>query len=290
MTASRYRLDDLRHFAVTLLSATGLAPARASGLATHLLWHDAAGLEPFGFATLPRWLEWIEGQVVDRSAEGTVTRELTGTAVFDGQNGVGPLLLARAGEVAVAKARDAGVGFVRVLNLETAGPAGAIAAELAIGPFVGIILAHDSSWSVALPAQNGLPIVFDSTFKTALASDAKAPDSVAPLERVFPWASVLAPAQGWLVCAIAVGALEPLGTFHERVADAFGHHDGFRSELSPVAWERRRHEAREHGVAIRSATWEALRPWVERFGKTAPEPASRAEDSKGPMAVAEDAR
>ncbi|MBX6314493.1 MAG: Ldh family oxidoreductase, partial [Isosphaeraceae bacterium] len=130
----RFRLDDLRHLAAALGAGVGLAPSRAAALATHLLWFDAAGAASFGIATLPDWLERIAARQVDPRAEGTIGLERAGTANLDGQNGVGPLILARAASLAAEKARDVGVGLVRVTGLGPTGPAAPAAAEIAIGP------------------------------------------------------------------------------------------------------------------------------------------------------------
>ena len=68
----RYRWDDLRRFAAALGGAVGLDPARALALASHLLWFDAAGAARLGIATLPDWLEMMEGGQVDVRARGQV--------------------------------------------------------------------------------------------------------------------------------------------------------------------------------------------------------------------------
>ena len=135
--ATRYRLDDLRRLATSLARGPGRRPARASSLATHLLWFDAAGASSHGIATLPTWLDRIDRKEIDPVAEGRARLEHSGTAVFDAQNGLAPLALARAAGIASEKARDVGVGIVRVRNLGPSGPAAPVAADLAIGPFVG---------------------------------------------------------------------------------------------------------------------------------------------------------
>ena len=137
--ATRFRLDDLRRFAASLASSLGVAPARASSLASHLLWFDAAGASSHGIATLPSWLARIENQEVDPTAEGRARQEHAGTSIFDAQNGLAPLVLARAAEIASEKARDLGVGIVRVQNLGPSGPPAPVAADLAVGPFVAVI-------------------------------------------------------------------------------------------------------------------------------------------------------
>src|SRR4051812_39862632 len=107
----------MRRFATDLVSRLGVAPQRSASLAAHLLWFDAAGASRFGIATLPRWLERIDGLEFDLAAEGKVTTERNGTAVVDGQNGLPPLILERVAGLAVEKAREAGIGLVRVAHL-----------------------------------------------------------------------------------------------------------------------------------------------------------------------------
>ncbi len=269
---ARYRLDDLRRFAAALSVGVGVTPARALALATHLLWFDAAGAAPFGIETLPAWLERIEARHVDPGVEGKVRTEMTGTAVLDGQNGLPPLILARAGGLAIEKARDAGVGVVRVVHLGPAGPAASVTAEMAIGPFAGLALGPGPDWAVALPSEDGLPAVFDSALGAPEPKGTARRGKASPLGGFALWAAALAPEGGWLVAAIAVAALEPLATFHERVGDVLQGQVETPGQLLPHTWGSRRREAREHGVAVAAPTWNVLKSWAERLKVDIPEP------------------
>lgn len=277
----RYRLDDLRRFASALAAGVGVPPARASALASHLLWFDAAGVAPLGIATLPDGLERIEAGAVDPKTEGVVVSERSSTTVLDGRQGVPLLVLERAGGLATEKARDTGVGLVRVLNLAPPPSAAVVAAEMAIGPVVATVLGPGPSWAVALPGEGGLPAVFDP----ALAVEAepggkpgrgKGTASVAPRQiveaMIAPWAAVLAPGDGWLVAAVSVTAMEPLAAFHARLADALRGLDEAGGRLLPGPWEARRRDARERGVAVPPAAWNGLARRAERFGVEPPAP------------------
>jgi LDH2 family malate/lactate/ureidoglycolate dehydrogenase len=160
--APRYRLDELRRFAAALGAGAGLAPERAMELATHLLWFDAAGAARHGLATLPDWLAKLERGEVDPRAEGRIGAEHAATAVLDGQGGLAPLDPVAGAGVAGEKAREVGVGLVRVTGLGPSGPAAAVAAELAIGPQVGLVLGPGPHRALAVPTAAGLPLVFDS--------------------------------------------------------------------------------------------------------------------------------
>ena len=128
-----------------------------------MTWREAPGQ---GLATLGVWLEGIQAGRVNPKAEGKVGRpEFAGTAILDGEGGIAPLILARAGEIARDKARDTGVGLVRVQGLGELETAGAIAAEVALGPFAALIVGPRPSWALALPASEGLPVVLDSALR-----------------------------------------------------------------------------------------------------------------------------
>lgn len=263
--ANRYRLDDLRRFASEMAAQAGVAPARASALASHLLWFDAAGAPSKGIATLPDWLDRIDRGEIDPSAEGKARGERAGTAIFDGRRGLPPLILARAGEIATEKARDLGVGIVRVVNLGPAGPAAPVAAEMAIGPYAATVVGPGPLWTVAMPMPEGPPALFDS----ALSADSTPP---ANLGVWAAWASAIAGEDGWAILALAVPALEPLSGFHERVAASLKGAEEGEGCLLPGPWDARRREARERGVAIDDAAWAGLRARAERIGLACPSP------------------
>lgn len=266
--AERYRLDDLRRLATGLAAGAGVAPARASALATHLLWFDAAGLPEHGVATLPAWLDRIAQGEVDPAAEGKARGERAGTAVFDAGRGLPPLILARAGEIATEKARDLGIGVVRVVHLGPGGPAAPVAAEMAVGPFAAFVAGPGPSWAVALPMPEGLPAVFDST----LAGGDPAPDLAAALGFGPAWATAVAGDDGWAVLALAVPSLEPLGSFHERLSARFRGRAEEPGTLLPGPWDERRRHARERGVALDPAARTELERRAGAAGLAFPAP------------------
>lgn len=264
--ALRFRLDDLRRFAAALGAGVGLAPERAMALATHLLWFDAAGAPLFGIGTLPDWLARIERGAVDPRSEGRIGTEHAASAVLDGQGGLPPLILSRAAGVAGEKAREVGVGLVRVTGLGPSGPAAAVAAELAIGPQVGLVLGPGPHQALALPTAEGLPLVFDS----ALAGE-PAPPALPVSSLIAPWA-LLAPAGEVVVVAVVVTTMEPLATFHERLGVALKDRGDTPGRLLPGAWDALRREVRERGVPLGDAVLAELRRRAERLGLEPPSP------------------
>lgn len=279
--ARRYRLDDLRRYASALATRVGVAPVRASTLATHLLWFDAAGAARLGMACLPECLQRIEAGSIDPAAEPTVGVERPGTAVLDGRRGVPLLVLERASGLAVEKARDTGIGLVRVVNTGPAACAASVASEAAVGPMAALVLGPGPSIALALPGEGGLPAVFDPALAPAPAPGGKATRNKmgTPAEslrdRIGPWVSALIPEGGWLVVAASVPAVESLSSFHERLAEVVKGLDESDGRLLPAPWEARRLDVQSHGIPVDPQSWKALTAWAERFGVAPPEPMNR---------------
>src|SRR5262249_11504295 len=108
----------------------------------------------------------------------------------------------------------------------------------------------------------GLPLVVDPALDGARASP---PAGLAPL-------GLLAPEGGWLVAAAAIGALEALATFHERLAAARPGLDRLPGALLPDRWESSRRSARERGVPVPPGPFSALRRRAKEQGVPLPEP------------------
>ena len=245
----RIRLDPLRRSIAALLSASGVATPRALNLAGQMLWFDAIGAAEFGVSSLPRLLDSLHQGTIAARAEGKVGPERAATAVIDGKDGIGALILARAGEIAGEKARDVGVGLVRVRGIGPVGSAAAIVAGMAVGPVAASALGPGGAWSVALPSADGEPRIADSLL-----------GGPRPPESFTPWQAGLEAGE-WLIQAITIAALEPLASFHERVASA-----ARGPEWSgTLEWEGRRQEARERGISLPKDTFTALQTWAERL-------------------------
>ncbi len=260
---AHYRLDDLRRLAASLGVSVGLSPLRATAFASQLLWFDTAGAASHGISTLPDWLERMETGEVDPSAEGVIAAERAGTLVLDGRRGLPSLILTRAAGLAVEKARDVGIGLVRVEGLGSAGPPASVAAEVArLGPEAAAVLGPGSSWALALPSSTGLPLVIDPSLRDARQP---LPPSVAP------W-SILIPDEGWLVVAMAIRALESLNAVHGRVAMALAKAAPDLGPLDPESWEARRQDILDRGLAPDPRAFAVLVRRASVLGLTIPQP------------------
>ncbi len=261
----RYRLDDLRRLVTALGSAGGFPRAHARALSAHLLWFDAVGAASLGISTLPGWLDAIDAGRIDPRVDGCVRLERAALAVLDGKKGHPLVVLDRGGALAGEKARDVGAAWVRVTNIDPIVSAAPVVAGVATGPFLCFVIGPGGLLSVALPAPDGLPVIFDTALFGTLAPDGKngkvarrgeprrprAPSLPPPIAEFASWAEVVAPHGDWLIGAVAVAELEPLATLHERVRAALQTSNGVTGQLAPNIWEARRAKRANAGLRSR---------------------------------------
>ena len=93
----------------------------------------------------------------------TVTRSAPATALVDGDNAMGHLVMSRAAETAIAIARETGVSWVGVRRSNHAGPAGLYAEMPAAHGMIGIYAAvananHMAVWGGADPLLGTNPL------------------------------------------------------------------------------------------------------------------------------------
>ena len=190
----------------------GVAAEAASAFLNALLWYDAAGAPKSGFESLPGWLAAIDRGEVNAKTDGDLSREFTGTAVLDGKQGSAPLLLIKAARIAQEKAREVGVGIVRVTNMSGKVNPEPAAFDIAIGPFIGCVHGPGPSITVAVPTMGTVPALFSSALGEA--------DALLPpwsIQRLPVWSFPFAGEGDWLVSAYSVTAFESLESFHEQI-------------------------------------------------------------------------
>jgi LDH2 family malate/lactate/ureidoglycolate dehydrogenase len=168
----------LRDFATRAFIAVGLPAPDAAEIAGLMVEADLIGADAHGIFRLPQYIRRIEGGAVNRTPEITVNRTAPATALVDGDNGMGHLVMARAAAAAAERAQEAGVGWVGVRRSNHAGPASLYAAMPLRHGMIGIYSAvasanHMAPWggtdlllgtnplAIAIPNGDADPVVLD---------------------------------------------------------------------------------------------------------------------------------
>src|SRR5438309_10948300 len=177
-TNPRVSHADLIRFIAAAYRADGIAEADAQKAAALMAASDISGADGHGVFRLPQYIRRIKAGGLNVRPEIKVIRRTRATALVDGDNGLGSLVVARAVEEAIGLARDNGVGWVGLRHGNHAGAAAVYAAMPLEHDMIGLYFAvgnanHLPPWggvdmllstnpiAVAVPALEEPPLVLD---------------------------------------------------------------------------------------------------------------------------------
>ena len=179
MSETRIPAEIVRAFIAECVECIGLPAADAAVVAELMTEADLVGADAHGVFRLPQYVQRTQAGGFNPRPNITVTRTAPATALVDGDNGFGHLVMARAADTAIALARDNGVGWVGVRGSNHAGAAGVYAAMPLKHDMIGLYSAvananHMAAWggtelllgtnplAVAIPAGEEAPVVLDA--------------------------------------------------------------------------------------------------------------------------------
>jgi LDH2 family malate/lactate/ureidoglycolate dehydrogenase len=110
----RFAPSTLTDLTTNLLVAIGSTPASARLVAEHLVESNLTGHDSHGLIRLPQYTDAAADGYVNPSAEPEIVQERPTTAVVDGHFGWGPVVVAKAMEVVIAKAEQHDIAAVTV--------------------------------------------------------------------------------------------------------------------------------------------------------------------------------
>jgi L-2-hydroxycarboxylate dehydrogenase (NAD+) len=116
-------IPKLVEFIARALTAAGIPPEDASQVAALMAEADARGGDAHGVFRLPQYVKQIQSGAVNPRPNIQVVSSQAGMALVDGDNAVGHLVMKRATDLAIEKARQCGVGWVGTRRSNHAGPA-----------------------------------------------------------------------------------------------------------------------------------------------------------------------
>jgi L-2-hydroxycarboxylate dehydrogenase (NAD+) len=160
------------------MQAVGVPPQDAAKIAELMLEADLTGADAHGVFRLPQYIRRIKAGGVNPKADIKVEKTAPATAMVDGDNGMGHLVMQRAADTAVALAKENGVAWVGARRSNHAGAAGVYAAMALPHDMIGIYAVvananHMPVWgaaesllstnpiAIAVPAGAEAPVVLD---------------------------------------------------------------------------------------------------------------------------------
>jgi L-2-hydroxycarboxylate dehydrogenase (NAD+) len=113
----------LVEFIARALAAAGIPPEDGAQVAALMAEADARGGDAHGVFRLPQYVKQIQSGAVNPRPNIKIVSSKAGTALLDGDNALGHLVMKRAAVLAIEKARQCGVGWVGTRHSNHAGPA-----------------------------------------------------------------------------------------------------------------------------------------------------------------------
>ena len=168
----------LTAFIKRALEAAGLSSLDAEIVAGLMVEADLRGSDTHGVIRLPLYLRRLKANGIKARPNIRVAQERAATAVVDGDNGIGHLVMRFAAMTAIEKAKAVGVAWVGARMSNHAGPAALYAMMPLAHDMIGIYLAvgsnnHLPPWgstenllgtnpiAIAIPSEEEAPIVLD---------------------------------------------------------------------------------------------------------------------------------
>ena len=201
----RVTFDNLRDFMGAAFVAAGLPDADAATVATLMAEAELQGSDGHGAIRLAPYVRRIREGGVNKHPDIRVEREKPAMALINGDNGMGHLVMKRAAELAVAKAKIAGVAWVGAHLSNHAGPASLYARMALPHDMIGLYFAVGNANH--LPPWGGLTMLLSTNPVACAIPTAKEPAVVLDMATtVAAYGTLKARAQrgemmpeGWMV-------------------------------------------------------------------------------------------
>jgi LDH2 family malate/lactate/ureidoglycolate dehydrogenase len=115
--------EALRRFITAAFASQGLPPADARQVASLMTEADLQGSDGHGVIRLPQYMKRLRAGGINKHPDIRIVHERAATAVVDGDNGMGHLVVSKAVDIAIEKARETGIAWVGTRYSNHAGPA-----------------------------------------------------------------------------------------------------------------------------------------------------------------------
>lgn len=181
----------LRRFIAAAMRKLGLPEADAALVAELMTEAEVQGSDGHGAIRLAPYARRIKAGGINLHPDIRIVKEKAAMALLDGDNGMGHLVMRRAAQIAIDKARNAGIAWVGARLSNHAGPASLYARMPLVHDMIGMYYAvgnanHLPPWggldmllstnpiAVAVPAGQEAPIVLDMATTVAAYGKVKA--------------------------------------------------------------------------------------------------------------------
>src|SRR5512136_465679 len=189
-TVQTFAVKRLETFIASVLGALGLPESDAATCAARMTESDLRGVDTHGIFRLPHYCQRIRAGGINLRPKVHPVKENAVTALVDGDNAMGQVVMTYAMKLAIKKAAEAGLAWVGTCNGNHAGCAAVYSTMPVAHDMVGMYMTvangnHMPPWggvervlgtnplSVAIPAGKEPPIALDIATTVAAAGKVK---------------------------------------------------------------------------------------------------------------------
>jgi|PlaIllAssembly_1097288.scaffolds.fasta_scaffold30295_2 L-2-hydroxycarboxylate dehydrogenase (NAD+) len=189
-TTRVFAVKRLEAFIASVLGGLGLPESDAATCAARMTESDLRGVDTHGIFRLPHYCQRIRAGGINLRPKVRPVRENAVTALVDGDNAMGQVVMTYATQLAIKKAAEAGLAWVGTFNGNHAGCAAVYSTMPVAHDMVGMYMTvangnHMPPWggverilgtnplSVAIPAGKEPPIALDIATTVAAAGKVK---------------------------------------------------------------------------------------------------------------------
>ena len=178
----RVRAADLESFVTAVFAAAGTSAEDAATIAEVLVWANLRGIDSHGVLRVPGYVGRIESGEFNPRPDFAVLTELPAATVIDADRAFGPVGMSRGMDIAVAKAREAGIGVCVVRRVTHMAAIGWFALRAARQDMIGLVFGSSkpnmafhgarargvatSPIAIAVPGMEREPILLDMATST----------------------------------------------------------------------------------------------------------------------------
>ena len=214
-TLCRVRAQVLREFIARAFVAVAMPADDAQTVAELMTQADLQGSDGHGVIRLAPYIKRIKGGGINLQPKLRIIEERAATALLDGDNAMGHLVMSHAAQIAAEKARSAGIGWVGSRFSNHAGPASLYARMALPHDMIGLYFAVGNANH--LPAWGGLTMLLSTNpIAVAVPSGSEAPVVLDMATTVAAYGKVKAKAQrgelmpeGWMIDRAGKPLLDP---------------------------------------------------------------------------------
>ena len=178
----RVRAADLEAFVTAVFAAAGTSAEDAATIAEVLVWANLRGIDSHGVLRVPGYVGRIGSGEFNPRPEIAVLADLPAATVIDADRAFGPVGMSRGMDIAVAKAREAGIGVCVVRRVTHMAAIGWFALRAARQDMIGLVFGSSkpnmayhgarargvatSPIAIAVPGMDREPILLDMATST----------------------------------------------------------------------------------------------------------------------------